>query len=258
MSRPPADQGTESFYQIEKVAEEYESIRFGHPGGRLKDALQKEAIREAAGAVDLRKKKVLDVACGTGRFSRLFRSEGSRVVGIDLSRAMLDQARSRDSGDAYVQASAFSLPFRDGTFDIAVSVNAFNHLPGFEEAIGEVCRVSHRVILGLPHRRSLVLLAYGYRMLRGWGVRYTRHQTTRYQNAPLIYTRYFTTKELEAIFRKKGFVVVGCPKRVLFPFPHVPAPLIGALEWMERVTSPWLGRFGTFMAMVAEREGQDR
>jgi len=255
MSDPGSDKGTESFYKIDRVAEEYEAIRFEHPRGRVVNSLQREAVLAGVDSIELGGKRVLDVACGTGRFSRLFRSRGCSVVGLDLSRPMLNQSRDRESAEAYVEASALSLPFKDASFDIAVSVNAFNHLPSFEQAIDEICRVSKRVILGLPHRHSMVLLAYVYRGLRGWGYRYTRHKATRYKGAPLIYTRYFSVKELEDIFRKNNFVVTGCPKRIIFPFPYVPQSLIKAVGVLEKVSVRLLGRFGTFMAMAAEREG---
>jgi ubiquinone/menaquinone biosynthesis C-methylase UbiE len=254
MNKPGPDRGTESFYKIDRVAAEYEAIRFEDPGGRLIDSLQKRAVLEGVGSLDLSGKRVLDVACGTGRFSRLFGARGAHVIGLDLSRSMLNQARDRQSADFYIEASALQLPFKEDVFDIAVSVNAFNHLPAFEEAINEICRVSKRVILGLPHRNSLVLLAYVYRMLRGWGYQYTRHKATRYKGAPLIYTLYFSTKELENIFKKNRFEVIGCSKCRIFPFPYVPGRLVKAVEILEKVALRCADRFGTFMAMVAQRK----
>jgi hypothetical protein len=91
-------------------------------------------------------------------------------------------------------------------------------------------------------------------MIRGWGARYTRHKTTRYKGAPLIYTLYFSTQELEKIFKKNHFEVIRCPKCRIFPFPYVPGSLIRAVETLEKVAVRYLGRFGTFMAMVAERK----
>jgi ubiquinone/menaquinone biosynthesis C-methylase UbiE len=248
------DRGTESFYKIERVAEEYEAIRFEDPKGKLKDALQRRAVLVGVDSLNLVGKRVLDVACGTGRFARLIRSQGADVIGLDLSRAMLNQARDRQSAESYVEASALELPFKDAAFDIAVSVNAFNHLPAFEEAINEICRVSKRVILGLPHRSSFLFFVYFYRILRGWGFRYTRHKATRYRGAPLIYTRYFSTKELEKIFKKNHFEVIRCPKCRVIPFPYVPGRLIHVAEILEKAAAGCFGRFGAFMAMVAERK----
>jgi SAM-dependent methyltransferase len=78
---------------------------------------------------------VLDVACGTGNFTRDFaKAVGSEglVVGIDVSVTMLDRA----AGDtekaalehvAYVRGDAQELPFRDHSFD-AVCCFAALHL----------------------------------------------------------------------------------------------------------------------------------
>jgi ubiquinone/menaquinone biosynthesis C-methylase UbiE len=254
MEQGRSGSGTESFYQVEKVAEEYEAIRFGHPAGMFLNSLHQKTILEGVGSLDLSGKRVLDLACGTGRFSRLFRSRGSRVVGLDLSRAMLNQSRLRDSAEAYVEAGALVLPFKEASFDLAVSVNALNHLPAFETVIDEMCRVSRRVVLGLPHLHSLLLLNTLYRVLRGWGYRYTRDKTARYPGAPLIYTRYFSESELRAIFEKNHFKVTACPKCRVIPFLRLPDGLVRTAQIVENLTVRLAGRWGMFMAMTAERQ----
>jgi SAM-dependent methyltransferase len=76
---------------------------------------------------------VLDVACGTGSFTRGFASAvgpGGLAVGIDVSETML--ARAAVDGAAlrnvaYVRGDAQELPFADGSFD-AVCCFAALHL----------------------------------------------------------------------------------------------------------------------------------
>jgi len=79
--------------------------------------------------------KVLDLACGTGNFTRPFaRMVGpdGLAVGIDVSETMLARA-VRDTqyagaaNAAYVRGDAVELPFRDGSFD-AVCCFAALHL----------------------------------------------------------------------------------------------------------------------------------
>jgi SAM-dependent methyltransferase len=77
---------------------------------------------------------VLDVACGTGNFSRSFASvvgETGLVVAIDVSETMLTRAveDSRDTGleVAYVRGDAQELPFLPQSFD-AVCCFAALHL----------------------------------------------------------------------------------------------------------------------------------
>jgi ubiquinone/menaquinone biosynthesis C-methylase UbiE len=77
---------------------------------------------------------VLDVACGTGNFSRDFaRSVGPTglVVGIDVSETMLTRAvqdtrRAGLSNTAYVRGDAQELAFLDASFDAVCCFAAFH------------------------------------------------------------------------------------------------------------------------------------
>lgn len=75
-------------------------------------------------------KRVLDLACGAGRHSKLL-CERWWTVGLDLSAALLKVAR-RESPDApYIRADMRELPFADETFDLVV--NLFTSFGYFEE-----------------------------------------------------------------------------------------------------------------------------
>lgn len=92
-----------------------------------------------------RPQRILDVATGTGDFATgLYKKVRPRqVVGIDLSRGMLDVAQrkiqERGMSDAItlLQADCLDMPFRDGEFDavtVAFGVRNFEHLQqGFEQ-----------------------------------------------------------------------------------------------------------------------------
>jgi len=70
---------------------------------------------------------VLDAGCGTGLVGLALRAEGvGRLVGFDLSAAMLDVARGRNMYDELVLGSLLEpLPFAPGSFDAAVAVGVF-------------------------------------------------------------------------------------------------------------------------------------
>ena len=83
---------------------------------------------------DQRKVKLLDVACGTGRFLRFVKQAWPRmaVAGLDLSEAYLAEARRhlrpyRDVG-LHV-GNAESMPFADASFDIVTSIYLFHEIP---------------------------------------------------------------------------------------------------------------------------------
>jgi SAM-dependent methyltransferase len=68
---------------------------------------------------------VLDAPCGAGRHSRAFARHGMRVVGIDLSSALLAAARQQsqpDSGISWLRADLRHLPFLSGHFDICANI----------------------------------------------------------------------------------------------------------------------------------------
>jgi len=78
----------------------------------------------------------LDVGCGEGRLL------GWASVGVDFSQGMLGRAKKR--GRELIRASISYLPFRDGVFDFAFSVDTFQHLSpaSRREVVQEVKRVS--------------------------------------------------------------------------------------------------------------------
>ncbi|MFJ5551875.1 class I SAM-dependent methyltransferase [Streptomyces sp. NPDC093225] len=81
---------------------------------------------------DVTGKSVLDIACGTGFYSRELKRRGaSRVFGFDISGAMIDAAdaleRSEPLGIDYEVGDTATLRSFDEPFDVAVAVQAFNY-----------------------------------------------------------------------------------------------------------------------------------
>ena len=77
--------------------------------------------------------KLLDVGCGTGVIARRLAAAvqpGGVVVGVDISRAMLDFAESQGEapGLRYEQANAAALPFHDAVFDGAAAARTLMHV----------------------------------------------------------------------------------------------------------------------------------
>ena len=64
---------------------------------------------------------VLDVACGPGRHMSALEQAGARVFGFDLSRVLLDRARSVTKRPL-VRADMRFLPFRTGSMNLTVNL----------------------------------------------------------------------------------------------------------------------------------------
>ena len=76
---------------------------------------------------------VLDLACGDGT---LLRALGPRAVGLDLSAAELERARS-----PVVRGRAQELPFADASFDAVTCHLAFMLFDEIEHVVAELARV---------------------------------------------------------------------------------------------------------------------
>ena len=98
----------------------------------------------APGSADL---KILDVGSGGGQLIEqiVSKSELVRCVGIDASGPQVKKAISRCSsyGDRveFVEASALSIPFNDGEFDLVLSVGSLKHWPDQRKGLEECSRV---------------------------------------------------------------------------------------------------------------------
>jgi arsenite methyltransferase len=92
---------------------------------------------------------VLDVGCGAGvdtLFSAMMAGPSGKVVGLDLTPAMLERAKKNllktDLKNVrFEEGSVENLPFADEDFDVVTSNGALNLVPDKASAFGEIYRV---------------------------------------------------------------------------------------------------------------------
>ena len=97
---------------------------------------------------------VLDVACGAAHAAEQVAPHVRQVVGLDLTRALLELGadRLRDAGITNVllqEGSAAELPFLDASFDLVACRAALHHVPDPGVVVAEmarVCRPGGRVV----------------------------------------------------------------------------------------------------------------
>jgi ubiquinone/menaquinone biosynthesis C-methylase UbiE len=104
--------------------------------------------------------RVLDIACGQGFFSRKFASAGATVVGADISKELVEQARKRSPIGApqaipFYATPAHKLHFAQGeSFDVATIMLAIQNIENAQEALSEAFRVlapGGRLVLVMNH-----------------------------------------------------------------------------------------------------------
>lgn len=89
---------------------------------------------------------VLDVACGPGIVACEFAKHAAKVVGIDFTPAMIEQAKQRQQNQGlenieWHTGDAMHLPFPDDWFDLVVTRYSFHHLLDPVGALAEMKRV---------------------------------------------------------------------------------------------------------------------
>ncbi|AWB28692.1 class I SAM-dependent methyltransferase [Halococcoides cellulosivorans] len=149
----------QEWYQTDEVAEAYDAKRFSN-GGRLIDRTEKGAVLDALSPVEGR--RILEIACGTGRFSVALAERGADVVGLDISGPMLRQGHDkavsagvRDDAD-FLRGDAGRLPFPDDHFDAVLAMRFFHLVDDPAGFLAEIERVSrHQVVFDTFDRPSL-------------------------------------------------------------------------------------------------------
>jgi SAM-dependent methyltransferase len=87
----------------------------------------------------------LDVGCGTGVLAARLAAAGYAMTGVDPSEGMLAVLRERSPEVEAVRAPGSALPFRDGEFDVVLSVATLHHVadPGeVRRTLAEMVRVA--------------------------------------------------------------------------------------------------------------------
>jgi ubiquinone/menaquinone biosynthesis C-methylase UbiE len=134
-------EGSAQLYDVQ-----VETLFMGAAGPMRRTALA--PIAEYMRGRDQRQARLLDVACGTGRFLRQVRLAwpAMRLVGLDLSRPYLEEARRQLEGlraAELIEAAAERMPLADASVDIVTSIFLYHELPPDvrREATAEIARV---------------------------------------------------------------------------------------------------------------------
>ena len=107
-----------SYYN--SIAKDYDFSRFDNSYGRFIDGQERIILRKLLKLNE--NEKVLDLACGTGRFLSF------ATHGADASEEMLSIAKKKFEHVDYQLYYAKQTPYADNTFDAIICFHLFMHL----------------------------------------------------------------------------------------------------------------------------------
>jgi ubiquinone/menaquinone biosynthesis C-methylase UbiE len=120
----------------DRVAGKYETRFLDELEGKPRDRELLERFALSTGD------PVVEIGCGPGQIGAFVRARGRHVVGVDLSEAMANLARSRL--DAALTADMRSLPFSTGQVGGLLAFYSIIHLPRLD--VGRALVEFHRVL----------------------------------------------------------------------------------------------------------------
>jgi demethylmenaquinone methyltransferase/2-methoxy-6-polyprenyl-1,4-benzoquinol methylase len=95
----------------------------------------------AARLVDAGRRRVLDLATGTGDLAAALESPGRTVVGADFCVDMLARARRKEAGRFLSAGDALALPFPDAAFDAVTIAFGVRNFADLGKGLAEMKRV---------------------------------------------------------------------------------------------------------------------
>ena len=223
-----------SRFNFDRVAGSYDSWHASRRGA-MYDRLEKKLIAEFLPAAT-EGKRLLEIGCGTGHWSRFFSQCGFEVTGLDVSERMIDIALQKGIPNiSFHMADGHFLPFEDCTFDLTTAITTLEFVRDADVVLREKIRCTRkpgRILVGMLNGLSKV---NRQRQVRG-----------RPEN-PYAAARLFSPAELREFLEPYGQVEITVGALV-------PAQdwLIPLAPWINRIARKFRDQKGAFMVAAVK------
>lgn len=182
---------------------------------------------------------VVDLGCGTGRFTHRLDCRDLEVIGVDFSNASLELARKVAPHATFLEGDVRNVALPDNSADHLLSIQVYEHLLQADDAqkfFSEVARL-------LKPEGTALICGYAYTLwdwLRGQKV-FDRAQDVRFVR--------YSISELRNFTRRSGLELVRHSKAILFtrhPFNLIADRLpqgfmVSSDRWLSPLLAPLWG-----------------
>jgi ubiquinone/menaquinone biosynthesis methyltransferase len=164
--------------------------------------------------------RALDLATGTGDIAFRLTASGWNVIGLDVTRRMIELAREKAAANGrraprFLVGDMLALPFPAGSFDVVTAGYGLRNVPDLRAAIDEIHRVLHDGgrALSLDFNRPANSFVRGvyltYLRLTGGLLGWMLHRDPdTYRYIPASISGYPGAEGVARLFEARGFVEV--------------------------------------------------
>ena len=217
-----------NFYN--KDSEKYEYNRFSSIAGKYSDQVHKEIVFGFNDSWN--NKRILDVCCGTGRFSIEVAKKGARVTSLDFSREMLNILNQKacalqlNKNIDPLQTDVHKMMFKDDTFDGCICITAIQLINDYLSVIREISRVlkpNGFLIMNFPN-----LLGWYFPI--GMYVNMTKKSIQKD-----VHSKWFSIGEIKMAFSNAGLGITDIKGYICFPA-NTPRPIFKVLRKADKIS----------------------
>jgi SAM-dependent methyltransferase len=188
-------------------AEEYDEIyEWRDPHRQEEQLILGEAIKES-----LEGRRVLEVACGTGYWTRILSQTAESIMATDLGENVMELAQEKEYACpvTFRKEDAYNLSFSNGSFDGGFSFSWFSHIPrkrldSFLKGFHRVLEAGSRVFMA----DNAYIPGVGGKLIKQAGSEDTyKKRTLKDGREFTIIKNYYSVDDLKTIFNRhvKGF-----------------------------------------------------
>lgn len=166
--------------------------------------------------------KILDVGCGNGRLSEIFKDKNVDYYGVDFSQNLITKAKQKYPQANFLVADVLNPPFKNEYFDAIFAIAVFHHIPSYyrQKALSEINRV-------LKNQGIFIMTNWNLWQKQWWGLlyQYTKdkifgkseldygdvYRPWKNEKGEIVTKRYchaYTKRELKKLLKNSGFKIL--------------------------------------------------
>ncbi len=187
---------------------------------------------------NLSEKIVLDMGCGSGRFTDVVLSNGGYVIAVDNSSAIdaaKDNLKENLDKALFIQADILNLPIKDNVVDLSFSIGVLHHTPDPLKGINESYRTLKKngeFALSVYSKNT----NYDLTMVHVWRKVFRATWPIFRQSPPLIYSYLFGGVN-HYLAKLNRFLTY--PIKILFPTISLPDIRWSILDTFDSITTSY-------------------